>query len=187
MCKVALLTSQLDCFMSLDIAHICAFATGFLEADNQLLEKGLDTAAIADEVMKAFWDSSRGIGERDRWKAECDAIKEQIGELKAMYGAMRKFCDEAGLEMGDILCWSSTIKETIMLARGYLEMPIKADETFLDALHRGFRSLWRGKLEKYLEPYIEEEIERYWKEVKQDIQGYDSIDIYTSNDQIDVP
>ena len=144
MYKVALLTSQLDCFMSLDIAHICAFATGFLEADDQLLEKELDTTTIADEVMEAFKDNSRGIGEPGRWKEECDTIKERIGELKAIYGAMRTFCDEAGLEMGDILCWNAEIKRTIMRAKGYLETPVAVDETFLDALYCGFRSVWTG-------------------------------------------
>ena len=32
-----------------------------------------------------------------------------------------------------------------MLVKGYLEMPIEADETFLDALHRGIRSVSTGK------------------------------------------
>ncbi len=181
--KVTLLTLQLDCYMSLDVAHTCAFATGFLEAYDRLLEEELDTSTITDEVMEAFKGNSMGIGEPGRWKEECDTIKERIGELKAIYGALRKFCDEAGLEMGDILCWNAGIKRTIMLAKGYLETPIEVDETFLEALHRGFRSVWTGNPEEYPDPYTEEEIERYWREVKQDTEGYDAIDIYTSNDQ----
>ena len=61
-----------------------------------------------------------------------------------------------------------------MVAKGYLETPIEVDETFLDALHRGFRSVWTGKPEGSTRPYTEEEIERYSREVKQDTEGYDA-------------
>ena len=181
--KVALLTLQLDCYMSLDVAHACAFFTGFLEGYDQLLEKELDIATITDEAMEAFKDNSPGIGEQDRWKEECDTINLRIGELKAIYGAMRKFCDEAGLQMGDILCWNAEIKRTIMLAKGYLETPVKVDETSLDALHRGLRSVWTGNPEEYPDPYTAEEIEQYRREVKQDTEGYDAIDIYSSSNK----
>lgn len=43
-------------------------------------------------------------------------------------------------------------------------------------------SIDRQKAEKYPGPDTEEVIERYWKEVKQDTEGYDSIDIHVSND-----
>jgi hypothetical protein len=181
--NVALLTLQLDCYASLDIAHACAFVTGFLESYDRLLEKELDTTTITDEVMEAFKDNSLGIGEPDRWKEECDTLKERTGELKAIYGAMCKFCDETGLEMGDILCWNSGIKRTIMFAKGYLETPIEVDETFLDALHRGFRSVWTGNPEEYPNPYTKGEIERYGREMKQDTEGYDTIDIYSSSNK----
>jgi len=180
---VALLTLQLDCYMSLDVAHACAFVTGFLEGYDRLLEKELDTTTITDKVMEAFKDNSLGIGEQDRWEEECDTIKERIGELKAIYGAMRKFCDEVGLEMGDILCWNAEIKRTIMLAKGYLETPVEVDEAFLEALHRGFRSVWTGNPEEYPDPYTKREIERYGREMKQDTGGYDTIDIYSSSNK----
>jgi hypothetical protein len=112
-------------------------------------------------------------------KGECDTIKKRIGELKAIYEAMRKFCDEIGLEMGDILCWNPAIKKNIMLVKGYLEMPTDADEAILEALCKGFWSVWTGKSEEYPDPYTEEEIERFWREVKQDTEGYDAIGIYT--------
>ena len=136
--------------------------------------------------MEAFTDNSLGIGEPDRWKAECETIKERIGELKAMYGALQKFCDEAGLEMGDILCWNAEIQRTIVRAKGYLETPVAVDETFLDALYRGFRSVWTGIPEKYPNPYTEEELERYGREVKQGGEGFDAIDIYASGYKDDV-
>jgi hypothetical protein len=185
--KVALLTLQLDCYMSLDIAHTRAFVTEFLEGYDRVLEEKQDTTTITDEAVEAFKDNSLGIGEPNRWKAKCETIKERIGELKAMYGALRKFCDEAGLEMSDILCWNAEIKRTIMRAKGFFETPVAADEKFLDALHRGFRSVWTDNPKEYPDPFTEEELERYGREVKQGTEGYDVIDIYPSNDQVDAP
>jgi len=182
MYQVMLLTLQLDCYASLDIAHLRAFVIGFLEAYDRLFKEELDANTIVNELMDAFKNYSMGIGEPDRWKEECDNVKKQVSDLKAIYGAMRKFCDEMGLEIDDILCWNPTIKRDITLAKGYLETPIEADETILNVLHESFRSAWIGKAKESLDPYIEEEIEGYWREVKQDIEGYDSIDIYTSDD-----
>lgn len=171
--------------------------------DEKVIEIGTDTlrlkyepfndaAILARSVLDGMWgfhaykkDNSLGIGEPDRWKEECAIIKERISELKAMYGALKKFCDEAGLEMGDILCWNAEIKHTIMLAKGYLETPVAVDETFLDALYRGFRSVWAGTAEEYLDPFTEEELERYGRKVKQGGEGYDAIDIYASSDKVD--
>ena len=58
-----------------------------------------------------------------------------------------------------------------MLAKGYLERPIAVDETFLDALHRGFRSVWTSMPEEYPTPYSEEELERYGREVNRTQRG----------------
>jgi len=183
--QITLLMQQFDFHLSTDMVNLCVFASGFLEADGQLSREELDAAIVVEELKQVFNYGSLGIGGPDRWKEEFAVIKERIGELKAIYGAMQKFCDEAGLEMDDILCWNSRIKRTIMLAKGYLERPIAMDETFLDVLHRGFRSIWTGIPERYPAPYTEEEIEQYGREVKQGTEGYDAIDIYASNDKVD--
>lgn len=181
--NIAFLMLLLDYCVTLDVIQTRGFATGFVKARDRSHEEKFDTKSRANELLEVFKGNSEGIGKLDKWKKECDIIKERIGELKVIYGAMRKFCDEAGLEMGDILCWNSNIKKNIVLAKSYLEAPIAVDEAFLEALHRGFRSIWIGKPEEYPAPFTEEELERYGREVKRDTEGFDAIDIYISGNR----
>ena len=73
MYKVALLTLQFECYASLNIAHVLAFDTGFLEAYSRLFEEEPDT-----NTLTSYWRlrTFTGIREPDRWKRACDTIKD---------------------------------------------------------------------------------------------------------------
>jgi len=45
--------------------------------------------------------------------------------------------------------------------------------------------VWTGIPEEYPDPFTEEELERYGRETKQDGEGYDAIDIYSSSNKVD--
>lgn len=57
MYKVALLTLQFECYASLNIAHVLAFDTGFLEAYSRLFEEDPDTNTLTDELLAAVKDN----------------------------------------------------------------------------------------------------------------------------------
>jgi hypothetical protein len=46
--------------------------------------------------------------------------------------------------------------------------------------------VWTGIHEECPDPFTEEEFERYGREVKQDGEGYDVIDIYASSNKDDL-